>query len=144
MAQSEDNNGNGPQQHNDAQNLDDLTSLQHASKSLDGDARDGGPAEHHGEGGGEDPSLVQSGQDDRSIRDNAVQGGGFSRNPEVKGDAPIPPSGIPASEHKSDQDRQGIPEPDSKSTPIEAPRGEDQRSQGQNEDQHQEPTPTPE
>ena len=33
---------------------------------------------------------MQSGQDDRSIRENIAQGAGFVRNPEIKGAVPGP------------------------------------------------------
>ena len=76
MADSKDTeNSNQPEQgHDDAQNLDDLTSLQRAPESLDRDARGDVAAEGETDSRGEDPSLVQSGQDQAVVRESLPEG----------------------------------------------------------------------
>src|SRR5688572_14444471 len=95
MADNENNGKNQPEQRSeDAQNLDDLTSLQREPASLDRDARDDVHAERDGEGAPDDPSLLQLGQDEKAIRRSGPEGAAFVRESEISIDIPAPPSGI--------------------------------------------------
>src|SRR5882672_10307487 len=110
MAEDEKNSKNQPEQRSeDAQNLDDLTSLQREPASLDRGARDDVHAEREGEGAPDDPSLLQLGQDEKAIRRAGPDGGAFVQNPAISIDIPAPPSGVPQVNLPAPDSRGAVP-----------------------------------